>query len=90
LGLHSEPSLFGVFAYLTAFSVGFSDWAFILNLLCLVFFLSSVRLCHFLSFAALVVTVVAVVVSCEVTPLELFERKRQMYFVMDFCSGGDL
>ena len=48
------------------------------------------RLCHFLSFAALVVTVVAVVVSCEVTPLELFERKRQMYFVMDFCSGGDL
>jgi serine/threonine protein kinase len=25
-----------------------------------------------------------------VTPLELFERKRQMFFVMDFCSGGDL
>lgn len=25
-----------------------------------------------------------------ITPLELFERKRQMYFVMEHCSGGDL
>jgi len=25
-----------------------------------------------------------------IRPLELFERKRQMYFVMEMCSGGDL
>jgi calcium-dependent protein kinase len=25
-----------------------------------------------------------------IKPLDLFERKRQMYFVMEFCSGGDL
>eukprot|EP00614_Pseudopedinella_elastica_P008526 CAMPEP_0172596972 /NCGR_PEP_ID=MMETSP1068-20121228/16875_1 /TAXON_ID=35684 /ORGANISM="Pseudopedinella elastica, Strain CCMP716" /LENGTH=475 /DNA_ID=CAMNT_0013396255 /DNA_START=39 /DNA_END=1466 /DNA_ORIENTATION=- len=25
-----------------------------------------------------------------IKPLELFERKRQMFFVMEFCSGGDL
>lgn len=25
-----------------------------------------------------------------IRPLELFERKRQLYFVMELCSGGDL
>ena len=25
-----------------------------------------------------------------IKPLELFEKKRQMYFVMEMCSGGDL